>query len=267
MDRLVTVPSPLSGGPSPARVRVRDVGEGPAVVLLHGGWGYRAYPFDAAIEAFSGTYRVLAPDRVGYGGSDPLPGLARGFHQRMARETLAVLDGLGIARAAFWGHSDGAVVAAWIGILAPERTRALVLEALHFVAAKRRSLEFFQNAVTAPERFGAGVVSAVEQDHGARWRDVLAAGGRAWLEIIGEGEAGRPDLFDGRLGEVRAPTLLLHGRRDPRTEPGELEAALRALPHARCELLEAGHCPHASATSGARAVELAAAFLAEHGRR
>lgn len=267
MDRLVTVPSPLSGGPSPARVHVRDAGAGPAVVLLHGGWGYRAYPFDAAFAALAGTHRVVAPDRVGYGRSDPLPALERGFHQRMARETLAVLDALGIERAAFWGHSDGAVVAAWIALLAPARTRALVLEALHFVAAKRRSVEFFETAAGAPERFGAAIVSAIEQDHGARWREVLAAGGRAWLEIIREGEAGRPDLYDGRLGELRMPVLLLHGRRDPRTEPGELEAALRALPQARCELLEAGHCPHASATSGARAVELAAAFLAEHRER
>jgi 3-oxoadipate enol-lactonase/4-carboxymuconolactone decarboxylase len=233
-------------------------------MLLHGGWGYQAYPFDRAIEALSGSHRVIAPDRVGYGRSDPLPVLARGFPQHMAGETLAVLDALGIERAALWGHSDGAVVAAWIGILAPERIRALALEALHFVAAKRRSVEFFENGVKAPERFGAASVSAIEQDHGARWREVLAAGGRAWLELISEGEAGRPDLYDGRLGEVRAPTLLLHGRRDPRTEPGELEAALRTLPHARLELLEAGHCPHASSTAGARCVEIAAAFLAEH---
>jgi pimeloyl-ACP methyl ester carboxylesterase len=264
MDRLLTIPAPCSGGPASARVRVRDEGEGPAVVLLHGGWGYQAYPFDGAFEALSGRHRVIAPDRVGYGRSDPLPALERGFHQRMARETLAVLDALGIERAAFWGHSDGAVVAGWIGILAPERTRALVLEALHFVAAKRRSVEFFESSLTAPERFGPAIVSALERDHGARWREVLAAGGRAWLEIIREGEAGRPDLYDGRLGELRMPILLLHGRHDPRTEPGELEAALRAVPHARLEVLEAGHCPHASVTAGVRAVELAAGFLAEH---
>ncbi len=265
MDRLLTVPSPLAG-PAPARVHLRDRGEGPAVVLLHGGWGYQAYPYDAALEALAPSHRVLAPDRVGYGRSDPLPlaTLPRGFHVGMARETLAVLDALGIERAAFWGHSDGAVVAAWIAILAPERVRAVVLEALHHVAAKRASVEFFQTAVDAPERFGEALVRALERDHGPRWREVLAAGGRAWLEIIAEGEAGRADLFDGRLGELRAPALLLHGRRDPRTEPGELEAACRALPRARLELLEAGHCPHASPTAGPRCLELATAFLSEH---
>jgi pimeloyl-ACP methyl ester carboxylesterase len=264
MDRTVTVLSPIIDRPSPARVYLRDRGHGPAVVLLHGGWGYEAYPFDDAVEALSTSHRVLAPDRVGYGRSDPLPALPRGFHVGMARETLLVLDALGIERAAFWGHSDGAMIAAWIAILAPERTRAVVLESLHYVPTKRASVEFFEAAVDAPERFGAEVVRAVERDHGPRWREVLAAGGRAWLEIVAEGEAGRADLFDGRLGEVRAPALLLHGRRDPRTEPGELEAARRALPHARCELLDAGHCPHASATAGPRCLALATAFLAEH---
>lgn len=263
MDRLLTVPSPLAGS-APARVHLRDLGEGPAVVLLHGGWGYGAYPYDGAAEALATSHRVLAPDRVGYGRSDPVAALPRGFHVGMARETLAVLDALGIERAALWGHSDGAVVAAWIAVLAPDRVRAVVLEALHYVARKRASVEFFETAVGAPERFGDSVVRAVERDHGPRWREVLAAGGRAWLEIIAEGEAGRADLFDGRLGELRAPALLLHGRRDPRTEPGELEAACRALPHARLELLEAGHCPHASPTAGPRCLELAAAFLSEH---
>jgi pimeloyl-ACP methyl ester carboxylesterase len=55
--------------------------------------------------------------------------------------------------------------------------------------------------------------------------------------------------------------LLLHGRRDPRTEPGEIEAAARTLPRARLELLEAGHSPHTGRTAAERAVALAAAFL------
>jgi 3-oxoadipate enol-lactonase/4-carboxymuconolactone decarboxylase len=259
---LTLAASPVDPRRGPARILVRERGEGPAVVLLHGGWGYEAYPFDLATDALAPRHRVVAPDRVGYGGSGPLAALPAGFHRLMAEETLLVMDALGISRASLWGHSDGAVIAAWAAFLAPERVGALVLEALHYTPAKPGSVEFFRTAIEAPERFGDGVAAALGRDHGDRWRDVLAAGGRAWLEIIAAGGA---DLYQGRFGEIRAPTLVLHGRQDPRTEPGEIEAAARALPSARVEWVDAGHSPHTSGRSAARAVEIAAGFLAEHG--
>jgi 3-oxoadipate enol-lactonase len=254
--------SPVAPGRTPAEIFVRDAGAGPAVVLLHGGWGYEAYPFDLA--TISARRRSLAPDRVGYGRSGRLAALPPGFHRRMAEETLLVLDALGVARAAFWGHSDGAVISAWIALLAPERARAVVLEGLHYFAAKVSSLEFFVTAVEAPERFGATAVEALRRDHGDAWRDVVSAGGRAWLSIIEEGRAGRRDLFEGRFGDIRAPALLLHGQGDPRTEPGELDAALQALPPARLELVDAGHCPHSSPRSGRLATRVALEFLDSH---
>ncbi len=254
--------SPVAPGRSPVEIHVRDAGAGPALVILHGGWGYEAYPFDAAIEALSPHARVVAPDRLGYGRSGSLAALPRGFHRLMAEETFLVMDALGVHSAVLWGHSDGAVVAAWAALVAPARVRGLVLEAFHFFPAKERSAEFFRTAIEAPERFGEPVVEALRRDHGERWREVVGAGGRAWLDLIEEGRRGRRDLFDGRLGEVRAPVLLLHGRRDPRTEPGEIEAAAGAIPGARLELLDAGHAPHASARSKERCTQLVAELFA-----
>ena len=73
----------------------------------------------------------------------------------MAEETLLVMDALGIGLAALWGHSDGAVMAAWVGFLAPTRVLALVLEALQLdrgqgwreVEAAQRSLPAAQVAM------------------------------------------------------------------------------------------------------------------------
>jgi pimeloyl-ACP methyl ester carboxylesterase len=252
--------SPLAPGRSPVEVHVREAGAGPSLVLLHGGWGWEAYPWDLA--ALAGRHRVLAPDRTGYGRSGRLAALPAGFHRLMAEETLLVLDALGVGEAALWGHSDGAVIAAWVALLAPGRVRGLVLEALHVLAAKEGSVEFFRSAVEAPEAFGPAVQDALRRDHGDRWRDVVGAGGRAWLAIIEAGRSAGRDLYGGRLGEVRAPVLLLHGRRDPRMEPGEAEAAARALPRARVVTLDAGHCPHASARAGAECTRAVLEFLA-----
>jgi pimeloyl-ACP methyl ester carboxylesterase len=259
--RDVLLPSsPVAPGRSPVRIAVRDVGAGPALVLLHGGWGYEAYPWD--LDRLARSFRTIAPDRTGYGRSERLGELPPRFHRAMAEETLLALDALGVERFALWGHSDGAVIAAWTALLAPARVERAVLEALHFRAAKPGSVAFFETGRDAPERFGEEVVRALERDHGPGWRAVVAAGGRAWLAIIRDGLAGRRgDLFDGRLGELAAPVLLLHGARDPRTEPGELEEARRALPGAELALLDAGHAPHASARAGAEATSRALAFL------
>ncbi len=258
---FVTIPeSPIAPG-RPAEIHVREAGSGPPVVILHGGWGYEAYPFDDAIAALAPRHRVVAPDRVGYGRSGRVPALPRGFHRMMAEETFAVMDALGLRAAALWGHSDGAVIAAHMAFLRPERVSAVVLEALHFFAFKRGSIEFFETAVRDPEKFGPAVVEACRRDHGDGWKEVLAAGGWAWLDIIDEGRRGRRDVYAGRLAEVRAPTLVLHGSRDPRTEPGEVDAARAALPRSELELLDAGHSPHTS-REGPRAVRAASAFLA-----
>jgi pimeloyl-ACP methyl ester carboxylesterase len=255
----LAIASPLEPGPS-VRVHVREAGSGPPLVLLHGGWGWEAYPWN--VEALAARHRVLAPDRTGYGRSGRLAELPDGFHRLMAEETLRVLDALGVAQAALWGHSDGAVIAAWAALLAPARVSALVLEALHVFPAKRGSIAFFRNGVEAPEAFGPAVLDALRRDHGEGWREVVAAGGRAWLRLIDEGLRGRPDLYDGRLGEVRAPALVVNGRSDPRMEPGEIEAGARAIPGARLLVLEAGHCPHASARLGAACTRAALDFLA-----
>ncbi|HET6923225.1 MAG TPA: alpha/beta fold hydrolase [Anaeromyxobacteraceae bacterium] len=261
MPHLTLPVSPF--GPAPSRLHYRERGRGPAVAILHGGWGYRAYSFDRQMEALATAHRVVAPDRTGYGGSGDLAALPPGFHRLAAEETVAVLDALGVAEAVLWGHSDGAVIAAWAAILHPRRVRGLVLEAFHYLEAKEASAAFFETGATAPERFGEEMARALAEDHGdPRWRAVVGMNSRAWLRIIEEGRRGERDLYQGRLGEVRVPVLLLHGRRDPRSEPGEIEAARRDLPQARLALLDAGHSPHGG-RSGEEATRLAAAFAAE----
>ena len=71
----------------PARVYYRDTGAGPPLVFLHGGWGYEVYPFDRQVEALGGKYRILIPDRAGYGRSPRIASLPADFHRRAARET------------------------------------------------------------------------------------------------------------------------------------------------------------------------------------
>lgn len=228
------------------RIHYRTFGLGFPLVFLHGGWGYEIYPFDQQIENFSGRFQIVIPDRSGYGRSSPVKNLPPDFHRLAAKESLLVLDALGIERAVLWGHSDGAVIAANMDIYAPTRFAGLILEAFHYDRAKPGSRQFFHNT-SYPDDLSERTRAVLARDHGEEsWRHILRAGGAAWLELARTAHLDQDDLFGGRLGELQAPTLFVHGTDDPRTEPGELETVRRLLPDATFEMIAGGaHAPHA----------------------
>ena len=105
-------------------IEYAEMGEGPAVLLVHGAGG----GFDQGIE-FGGElarqgYRVIAMSRFGYLRT-PLPSDATPPAQADAHACL--LDALGIQRAAVAGVSAGAPSSLQFAIRHPERTSALFL--------------------------------------------------------------------------------------------------------------------------------------------
>jgi pimeloyl-ACP methyl ester carboxylesterase len=254
--RLTTAFADIAG---PARIYYRDAGAGFPLIFLHGGWGYEVYPFDCAIAALCGRFRILIPDRSGYGRSTPVTKFPTDFHRRAALETARFLDALNIERAVLWGHSDGAVIAALLALEAPVRFPGVIFEAFHYKKAKQGSLDFFRAMISEPDSVGARASRALAGDHGEEWRKVLDRNATVWLEIV---HSGPGDLYDGRLAELRVPALFIHGGRDPRTEPGDLEAIRHQLPQAEIRILEAaGHSPHSEPESAAGCVSIAAGFL------
>jgi pimeloyl-ACP methyl ester carboxylesterase len=243
----------------PARIHYREAGAGPPLLFLHGGWGYEVYPFDRQSAALSGRHRILIPDRSGYGRSPQITSLPVDFHQRAADETLRFLDALHIERTALWGHSDGAVIAALLGLSAPARFSSLILEAFHYTRVKAGSLDFFRAMIAEPEKAGGRAASALARDHGEGWRKVLQRNATAWLELA---RLGPGDLYAGRLSELSVPALFIHGGRDPRTEPGDLNAIRRELPQVGLRMIaEAGHSPHSEPESADECTRIASQFL------
>jgi pimeloyl-ACP methyl ester carboxylesterase len=271
VPHLALPSSALAPGTSPVRVHYRDAGEGRAIVMLHGGWGYEIYPFERQIAALAVHHRVVVPDRTGYGQSGRLERQATDFHHRAAAETFALIDALALDRPIVWGHSDGAVIALLMGLTDPRRVSGLILEAAHFFRSKPGSREFFEAMTRDPDGLGERATSVLARDHGEQWREVLRANGDAWLRIATD-SAPAPDLYGARLGDLRVPTLVIHGGKDPRTEPGELDAmrkALNAAPDprvgpARFEILpEAAHSPHSERATADEVTQLAERFVRE----
>jgi pimeloyl-ACP methyl ester carboxylesterase len=264
--------SALAPGISPVRVHVRDAGAGRPIVILHGGWGYDIYPFDSQIAALAPTHRVVAPDRTGYGGSGRLVRQETDFHRRAAEETFAVIEALRLDRPIVWGHSDGAVIALMMGLAAPERLSGVIVEAAHFLRRKPASRAFFDTMMRNPDGLGERVTSVLANEHGDGWRDVIRTNGDAWTRIADDPSAPTADLYDGRLPELGVPALVIHGGRDSRTEPGELEAIRDAIarspgsgPTEGAQLVvlpEAGHSPHSERATADDVTTAVSAFVA-----
>jgi pimeloyl-ACP methyl ester carboxylesterase len=256
--------SPHAPDLSPVTISYREFGHGKPLVFLHGGWGYGVYPFDRQIEALESEYRILIPDRTGYGHSTRVAGeMPLDFHRRAAAETILFLDALGIERAVLWGHSDGSVISAMMGLAAPERCERLILEAFHLLRRKPGSRSFFERFAAHPEDLGEETKRMLADDHGkAHWPTVLRRNCGVWFRIADQVQRPEEDLYDGQLGELRVPTLFLHGSLDPRTEPGEMESVRKTVPQATMKFFSNGkHSPHSEQDAFAECNKTAKEFL------
>ncbi|MDP4510945.1 alpha/beta fold hydrolase [Nonomuraea turcica] len=98
-----------------------EVGEGPAVVLIHAGIADRRM-WRHQCDSLSDRYRVISYDWRGYGESaDPAGDLVH------REDLLRVMDGLGVERAALVGDSMGGSYSVEAALVAPDRVAGLVL--------------------------------------------------------------------------------------------------------------------------------------------
>lgn len=100
---------------------------GKTVLLLHGKNFCGAYWDSTAAALAAKGFRVIMPDQVGFGKSSKPEQLQYSF-QLLAQNTKALLDSLGIRKAAVLGHSMGGMLAARFALMYPDVTEKLVLE-------------------------------------------------------------------------------------------------------------------------------------------
>ncbi len=228
-----------------------SAGEGPPLVFIVG-LGGRAEFWATQFEAFAPTRRVISFDHRGTGRSAAYDGPQSAA--LMARDTLALLDALGVEKADVVGHSMGGAIAQHLALLAPERIGRLVLSATW----RRPSplfLELFRLRRSVLERMGpeaylrqgtfmaqpAWWLECRFTDAEAFFAERLAAFPRVEVELSRIEAVMAHDLGDA-VGAITAQTLVLCARDDGITPPGLSEDLAGALPNARLQLLpEGGH--------------------------
>ena len=132
-DGAMIVKIPAGPGPCIARSRgfaisYEDAGQGTPVVLLPGFMQSAAdYRQAGYLDRLAATQRVLIVDPLGHGHSDK-PHDAEAYRAPdVAADVIAVMDAVGLERAALWGYSRGAWLAGIAAIEFPQRLSALIL--------------------------------------------------------------------------------------------------------------------------------------------
>jgi pimeloyl-ACP methyl ester carboxylesterase len=212
-----------------ADVAVWELGEGEPVLVLHGFPDAPIGMRGLAERLAAAGFRAIVPALPGYPPSGPVDDYRT---SRVAEDMAAVLDALGIERAAVVGHDWGGLVACDMGAALPERTTRIAMLAVPHpagFAVRRRDAREQQSAAYAwilAFSSGAAELAAdpgwLDQLHGI-WSPGLERpewpAVKALVAEPGVGEAIHRwyrDDFDapGITGEVRVPALVLHGADD-----------------------------------------------------
>jgi len=128
---------------------VHELGEGPAVVLLHG-FPELAFSWRHQLPALADAgYRAIAPDQRGYGLTDAPPNVEDYNAEELIADVHGLLDALELDSATFVGHDWGALLLWQMAMLAPKRIdRLIILNIPHSPRPPIDPIEIFR------QRFG-----------------------------------------------------------------------------------------------------------------
>lgn len=259
--------------------------QGPTLLLIHGGGADEAMiSWPLTLRAFPGR-RVVAPDLPGYGRTRRFSG--RYTIERLAEWTAAFCDEAGIAPGAVAGVSMGGATAIMLALQAPERVGALVpvaafglggpspLPRTLYLGSRLPMTLLMYGAVALADRAAMRAMRNVYHDAGAVSPEMVAAVRRAARVQLRTGSfmafmrgettwrGFRTDLSE-RLGEVRCPTLFVHGTGDDLVPARSSERAASIVPGARLALIEGtGHLPMRETPDAFH--DVLGRFLADHG--
>ena len=232
-----------------------DQGDGDPLVLIHG------HPFDRSmwrpqVKHFGRSgWRVIAPDLRGYGDTTVVPG--KTMLETFARDVVALLDWLEVARVVLGGLSMGGQIVMELHRLVPERIRALVLadtspqaetesgKASRNQAADRLLREGMEPyaaeilpKMVAPDNIRAS--PAVAEHVLGMMRATSPEGAAAALR----GRAERPDYVD-MLERIAVPALVVVGRDDEFTPIRDARLMHNRIPESSLVIVgEAAHMPN-----------------------
>ena len=243
------------------RLHYRVAGSGPTLLFVHGipdfwqGWRYQ-------IAHLRSVYRIVALDLRGINLSDQPAGIGAYRMSELVRDTVGLIDHLGLERVTIVGHDWGALIGWWTAILAPKRVERLAaLSAPHptcYARARENgnvyySPDYQAQVVTAQPGalFDVETMTRRVADPIAR-AELMDALQRSGIECLRNFYRANEPVASARLATlppVSVPVLSLYGENDEWIAP---EAYEKSALYVRSDFKllavpKAGHFPHQDA--------------------
>jgi len=224
-------------------VSYRTKGSGEPLVLIHG-VGMQSAAWKPQIGHFSESYRVIALDMPGHGGSDPLP---EGSElPDFVAWGISVLEGLGLGAVNLVGHSMGALIAGGVATTRPDLVQRVAL--LNSVYQRDKAAK--AAVVGRAAEIAAGKIDVQtpldrwfddhqqeERAQVAGWlKDVDPSGYAAAYAAFANGDTTYADA----LHAITCPLLAMTGDGDPNSTPAMSRDLAALMPSGQAAIIN-GH--------------------------
>lgn len=203
-----------------AHIWYADYGAGAPVILLHGGLGHSGN-WAYQIPALAGKgYRVVLIDSRGHGRSTRD---ARPFsYELMASDVLAVMDKLGLEKAALVGWSDGACTALILAAQSPARVAGVFFFACNMDPSGTKEFEF------------TPIVQRCFNRHVKDYKQLSATPDQfdAFSEAVGLMQRTQPNYSANDLAQISVPVTVVQSEHDEFIKREHAEYLARSIPNA-----------------------------------
>jgi pimeloyl-ACP methyl ester carboxylesterase len=246
-------------------MQVIELGEGPALLLVHGGMG-EALQYGSILPLLARHYRVIAVDRPGNGLSDPFDYRGVDVLAHARRFLGELIDAEGLSSVPIVASSMGGLWSIVFAIESPERVPRLILlgapagirrkvplqmrlgtlpilkslvRSMMMRPTRDSTLAFWSQLMVAhPERLEVDLLDALTASQ--------ARNAPSWFSLIDstiDVRGMKPELMIGeRWKKLSVPTTLILGENDAWCPPEEGEAIALSNPHVQVvRIPSAGH--------------------------
>ncbi|MCX5167066.1 alpha/beta fold hydrolase [Streptomyces antibioticus] len=217
-------------------------GGGVPLVFVHG-WTANRHRWDHQLAHFAEKRRVVRFDLRGHGESS---GAGVKTVAELAADLITLLDHLKIERCVLIGHSMGGMISQTVALTHPERVERMILvnSIARMTFSRGRGLLMAASTLVPYKLF---VATNIQRAFAPGYpRDEVRAYIKSSADTPREvvmtlyGAMRAFDVLD-RVGEIRTPTLMIHGYHDVQLPVSQMLRMAKAYPDATVRIIDAGH--------------------------